>query len=94
MPLSFWRDLSLILLLLYGIVVVLVPLAAFYFANRGLHWFRVRVGIYLPLANRYVRQGRDITVKTCTRATEPLIEAQARLAGAGAIFGKLWQRQR
>jgi hypothetical protein len=90
MPLSFWRDLALILLVLYGIIAAIVPLLLLYFANRGLHWLRMRVGIYLPMATSYVRRGRDGTIGVCTRVTAPLIETQARLAGAGAIFGKLW----
>jgi hypothetical protein len=93
MPLLFWRDLALALLALEVIVALIAPLALFYFANRGLRWLRVRAGIYLPIANYYVRQGRDITAGTCRRLTAPLIEAQARLAWAGAIIRKPWHHQ-
>jgi hypothetical protein len=93
MPLSFWRNLALILLVLYGIIAAIVPLAALYFANRGLYWLRARARIYLPIANYYVRQGRDGTTRVCTKLTAPLIEAQARLAGVGATFSKLWHHQ-
>jgi hypothetical protein len=93
MPLSFWRDLALILLALEVIVAMLAPLVLLYLANRGLHWFRVRAGIYLPIAGYYVRQGQDITARGCGLLTAPLVKTQARLAGAGAMFGKLWRHQ-
>lgn len=93
MPLSFWRDLSLILLILYGIIAAILPLVALYFANRGMRWLRVRAGIYLPLAKSYVWRGRDVTVNACSRLTAPLIETQARLVGVETVVDRIRRKQ-
>ncbi|MCP4164877.1 MAG: hypothetical protein GY759_03155 [Chloroflexi bacterium] len=83
MDLATARDLSLIWLAFLGIILTLVPAAAFYFSIRGMNvgtkWLR-KIG--LPEAQKYTRLMADKTNEYTAKVTDPITEVETAVTQA------------
>jgi hypothetical protein len=75
--LSFWADVSVILLSCEAFVFMLIPGAIFYFAFRGLRQAEAKVREYSPLVQRAFRQANGITHEYADKIAAPVIKASA-----------------
>ena len=85
-----WRDLSVVLLVLEAFVLLLVPLAAAFFAARGARWVVVRA----RPAMRQVQQGaervRQTTQDVSLRVVNPLIRVRLLPAFLNGLWRGVW----
>lgn len=90
MTLGDWRDLSLILLALEGMLVALIYGVIFYVLWKGLRiahqWLRT---IGLPEGNRYALLARQYTQELSQRIVRPFVQVEATLAQLSTFFHAL-----
>ncbi len=73
MTIPFWRDVSVVLLAVEAFVLALIPLAALYFASRGLRQFRSFLRPLFPQTRVRVQQVERITVQGSELIVAPII---------------------
>jgi hypothetical protein len=86
MGLPFWRDLSLILLLLEAMVFILPILVIAYFVTKGLRVAHDWLAAQFPVWQAYVVQGRDLVAKYAAIVASPVMAAAAVIASIAAVL--------
>ena len=89
MDLAVARDLSIILLALEGMVLMAIPLAAFYFMIQGMRkgtfWLKMTG---LPFALRITRLAADQSQYYSDKITEPIVTVETKATRAtGTVSG-------
>lgn len=77
MTIPFWRNVSIVLLAAEAFVLVLLPLVALYFANRGLRRLRSFLQPIFPQARARVQQVERATTLASELIVAPIIAAYA-----------------
>ncbi|HEY81603.1 MAG TPA: hypothetical protein EYP25_08680 [Anaerolineae bacterium] len=78
MTLSDWRDISLILLALEGVVILLIYGVILYYAWKGLRIaYRWLQGMGLPQSRRYAALMKGYATRYSQKIVRPLIAAEA-----------------
>jgi hypothetical protein len=84
--LAFWRDIAVVWLALFCFIGMLIPLAATFFAVKGMHFLVDRTPRLLTKAQGYSRIMRRQTDSASRRVAAPIIGAQ-RQATRWATWG-------
>ena len=75
MDLAFWRDVSIVFLAIQTFILLIIPLAIFYFMVRGLNFLHVRLPRVLFRAQDISKEVRTRTEAVSERIADPLIKA-------------------
>jgi hypothetical protein len=82
---STWADISLIFLIGLSIVMSLVPLAALYFAWRGMRAVNRVLPTKMPKVQSVMLQVHDAVQKGSIQVTEPVIRIKSEWARAETV---------
>lgn len=74
---AFWRDVSLIMLVVEAAVIVAPIIAVGYYAIKGLRALQTWLTEQFPLWQGYVNQARDMVAKYASLVTVPLMAVAA-----------------
>ena len=80
MTISFWRDVSVVLLVVEAFIFALVPLVVLYFTNKGFRRLRSLLQPLFPQILHRVRQVERVTVGMSGRVVTPIIVVYAWIA--------------
>ncbi len=87
MTLSDWRDISLILLALEGVVIVLIYGILFYYAWKGLRiTYRWLQGMGLPQGRRYAALMKAYATRYSQKIVRPFIAAETAYGQATGVI--------
>ena len=86
MGLPFWRDLSLILLLLEAMVFILPILVVVYFVAKGLRAAQAWLAAQFPVWQGYFVMGRDLVAKYAAIVASPVMAVAAVFAAIAAVL--------
>ncbi len=89
MDLDFWRDISIIWLALQLFVILILPLAATYFAVRGMHVALRKLPPLFHTAQEYSRKVRSTTETVAEKTVTPIIEVNKRATAAEVALRRL-----
>ncbi len=91
MDLDFWRDISIIWLALQLFVILILPLAATYFAVRGMNIALRKLPPLFHTAQEYSHKARSTTESVAEKVVEPVIEVNKRATAAEVALRRLFQ---
>lgn len=94
MDLHEWAMLSTILLACEGFVLLLIPLAAFYFGVRGMSKLTGLVRMYGPKVQGYFRKSAVVADQVSQRIASPFIASSAAITQARRMLAALSPRDR
>ena len=77
MTIPFWRDVSVVLLAVEAFVLILIPLVALYFANKGLRRLRSFLRPIFPRTRARVQQVERVTAQAGELIVAPIIATYA-----------------
>ena len=89
MGLPFWRDLSLILLILEAFVLALPFIVIGYYAIKGLRLARAWLASRFPQWQALATQGRDLVAKYAAFIAAPVMAVAALFASIAAVASAL-----
>lgn len=92
--LSFWAQLSTIVLVVETVILLLIPGVALYFAIRGMRWLLDRADPFFQKAQRRAAEVQKGTDRVCTRITEPILSIRTGPAWAKGVWRGLTQSGR
>lgn len=83
---SFWADLSTVLLVLEAFVLFLAPGACLYFAVRGMRWLLARGRSFFKEAQRWTTRVEEGTANVSGRIAEPVIRVRVTWAWVRGVW--------
>ena len=89
MNLIFWRDLSMIWLSLLCFVALLPPVAALYFAVRGMHALHGRLHRWAGQAKAVSSKVHTQTIDISGRVSTPVIKLQSQIQRTETFLHKI-----
>lgn len=89
MGLEFWANISVVWLSLLCFIGTLIPLAAAYFAVRGMHIALGKSRSVFGAAQGYSRAIRDQTDLVSRKIAKPVIKAESEVAKAEEVLRSL-----
>jgi hypothetical protein len=87
--LEFWANVSTVWLALLCFVGMLIPLAAAFFAVRGMHVALLKSREGIGVAQRYSGMIRDRTDSFSRKIAKPVIRAECEVTKAGTVLRNL-----
>lgn len=94
MSLSFWRDVSIVWLSLLCFIGLIIPLAAFYFAVRGLDSAHRKSASLLRQTQGYSRAMRRESEVISERVATPVIRTHSQFVRIRSTVQRLWRDRR
>jgi len=87
--LEFWANVSVVWLSFLCFIGIMIPLAATYFAIRGMHVVLGRARSFMGIAQRYSGMIRSKTDSLSTQVAKPIITAESKAAQADEVIRSL-----